>query len=73
MIFGDQKSWRNDAVEKTAPSTELGPRTSGWTALENGKETLVAIRVGVNMLQSCPVSNSLSYTALSNKVRGIFF
>ena len=24
--FGDQKSWRNDAVEKTAPSRELGPR-----------------------------------------------
>ena len=69
----DQKSWRNDAVEKTAPSWELGPRVSGWATLENGKETLMAIRVGVNKLQFCSVSNSLSHTTLSNKVRGIFF
>ena len=27
----------------------------------------------VNMLQFCSVSNSLSHTTLSNKVRGIFF
>ena len=71
--FGDQKSWRNDAVEKTAPSRELGPRTSSWAAQENGKEILMAIRVGVSMLQFCSVSNSLSHTTLSNKVRGIFF
>ena len=38
---------------------------------ENGKETLMVIRVGVNMF--CSVSNSLSHTTLSNKVRGIFF
>ena len=71
--FGDQKSWRNDAVEKTAPSRELGPHASGWATLENGKEMLMAIRVGANMLQFCLVSNSLSHTTLSNKVRGIFF
>ena len=71
--FGDQKRWRNDAVEKTAPSRELGPEAPGWAAQENGKETLMAIRVGVNMLQFCSVSNSLSHTTLSNKVRGIFF
>ena len=39
--FGDQKSWRNDAVEKTAPSRELGPRASGWATLENEKDTLL--------------------------------
>ena len=32
-----------------------------------------AIRVGVSILQFCSVSNSLSHTTLSNKVRGIFF
>ena len=46
---------------------------SGWAAQENGKETLMAIRVGVNMLQFCSVSNSLSHTTLSNKVRGTYF
>ena len=51
----------------------MDPQASGWAALENGKETLMAIRVGVNMLQFCSVSNSLSHTNLSNKVRGIFF
>ena len=65
--------WRNDAVEKTAPSRELGPQASGWATQENRKETLMAIRVGVNMLQFCSVSNSLSHTTLSNKVRGIYF
>ena len=39
--FGDQESWRNDAVEKTAPSRELGPRASGWATLENEKDTLL--------------------------------
>ena len=47
---------------------------SGWATLENEKDTtLMAIRVGVNMLQFCSVSKSLSHTTLSNKVRGIFF
>ena len=38
-----------------------------WATLENGKETLMAIRIGVNMLQFCLVSNSLSHTTLSIK------
>ena len=98
--FGDQESWRNDAVEKAAPSRsgprdpdwvlwirrvgdkmqkrkpaprEAGPQVPGWAAQVNGKETLMAIRVEVNMLQFCSVSNSLLRTTLSNKVRGIFF
>ena len=33
----------------------------------------MAIRVRVNILQFCSVSNSLSHTNHSNKVRGIFF
>ena len=37
-VFGD-KMW----LRKPAPSRKLGPRASGWAALENGKETLMAI------------------------------
>ena len=33
----------------------------------------MAIRVGVNILQFCSVSNSLSHANVTNKVRGIFF
>ena len=73
LVFWRSERWRNDAVEKTAPSREQGPRVSGWAALKNGKETLMAIRVGVNKLQFCSVSNSLSHTTLSNKGRGVFF
>ena len=52
---------------------QKGPQAPAWAAKENGKETLMAIRVRFNMLQFCSVSNSLSHTTLSNKVRGIFF
>ena len=54
--FGDQKRWRNDTVEKTSPSREHDPRASVWAALVNGKEMVIANRVGVNMLQFCSVS-----------------
>ena len=71
--------WRPDPLvtrygrENQHPE-KLGPRVSGWPILENEKDTtLMAIRAGVNMLQFCSVSNSLSHTTLSNKVRGIFF
>ena len=65
-----EKMW----YRKPAPSRKLGPRASGWATLENEKDTtLMVIRGGVNMLQFCSVSNSLSHTNLSNKVRGIFF
>ena len=41
--------------------------------VENEKDTtLMPIRVSVNMLQFCSVSNSLSHTQ-PNKVRGVFF
>ena len=66
--------WWQDAIERTELSKKLSPQASGWAALENEKDTtLMAIRVRVNMLQFCSVSNSLSHTNLLNKVRGIFF
>ena len=68
--------WVRDKMQKRMPpsSRELGPWASGWAVLENEKDTtLMAIRVEVNILQFCSVSNSLSHTNLSNKVRGIFF
>ncbi len=44
-------------VEKA--SRKLSPQASGRAAMENEKDTtLMAIRVGVNMLQFCSVSNS---------------
>ena len=71
-------SWGSDKLEKRCGRENqhperLGPKAPGWAALENGKETLMAMRVRVSMLQFCSVSNSLSHTTLSNKVRGIFF
>ena len=42
--FGDQTSGRQDAVEKASP------RASVWVAQKNGKETPMAIKVGVSIL-----------------------
>ena len=41
--FWRSERWRNDAVEKTAPSRELGPRSFGWANLENEKDTLLCL------------------------------
>ena len=64
-------SWGSDELEISGRENQhperLGPQVPGWAAQENGKETLMAIRVGVNMLQFCSVSNSLSHTTLSIK------
>ena len=66
---GSQLVWRSEKLE-----TKCGRESQHLATLENEKDTtLMAIRVGVNMLQFCLVSNSLSHTNLSNKVRGIFF
>ena len=67
--FGDQESWRNDAVEKTAPSRELGSWASSWAALENEKYTLLCLEeMGRSICGSlCSVSNSLSHSTLSIK------
>ena len=71
--FGDQTSWRQDAVEKTSTQRGWtpGPRLS--SPGERERNAVMANRVGVNMLQFSSISNSLSHTTLSNKVRGIFF
>ena len=70
-------SWGSDELEircwiEEHVSERLGPQTPGWTG-ERERNAVMANRVGVNMLQFCSVSNSLSHTTLSNKVRGIFF
>ena len=55
------------------------PREAGPPGLqlsspgERKRNAIMANRVGVNMSQFCLISNSLSHTTLSNKVRGIFF
>ena len=73
-----QGVWGSDELEircgtENQHLERLGPQAPGWAAQEYGNKTLMANRVGVNMLQFCSVSNSLSHTTLSNKVRGIFF
>ena len=61
--FGEQKSWRNDAVEKTALRRELGPRASGWATLENEKDTrLCPEELGTSICYSSVWSPSLSHT-----------
>ena len=75
---GSQLVWRPDPLVKrcgreSQHPAEWPPSPPVEQHRKNGKETLMAIGVGVNMLQFCSVSNSLSHTNLSNKVRGIFF
>ena len=65
--FGDRKVWRPDPLV-TRCSRESQHSAENWapglwlSTLENGKERLMAIRVWVNVLQFCSVSNSLSHT-----------
>ena len=47
--------WRPDQLERRCSRENqhperLGPQAPGWAAQENGNETLMATRVGVNML-----------------------
>ena len=65
-------TWRQDAVEKasTQQSGPPGPRLS--SPGERERNAVIANRVGVNMLQFCSVSNSLSHTTLSIKWEGYF-
>ena len=66
-------SWGSDELEircgrENQHPERLGHQAPGWAAQENGKETrLWPIEWGVNMLQFCSVSNSLSHTTLSIK------
>ena len=75
---GSQLVWRPDPLvtrcgRESQHPAEWAPRHPVEQHQENGKEILMAIRVGINMLQFCSVSNSLSHTSLSNKVRGTYF
>ena len=65
--FGDQTSWREDAGMRTCPreAGPPGPRLS--SPGERERNTVKANRVGVNMLQFCSVSKSLSHKTLSIK------
>ena len=50
---GCQLVWRSESLVKRCGRESQHPRASGWAALENEKDTtLMAIRVGVNILQS---------------------
>ena len=75
---GSQLVWRPDPLmtrcgreSQHQQSGSSGPRLS--SPRERERNTVMANRVRINMLQFCSVSNSLSHTTLSNKVRGIFF
>ena len=65
LALGDQKSCRNDAVEKASTQQRAGPlgRRLSCTRVRE-RNAVMANRVGVNMLQFCSVSNSLSHTQL---------
>ena len=57
-------SWREFWIEEHVPE-RLGPQFS--SPGERERNVVMANRVGVNMLQFCLVSNSLSHTTLSIK------
>ena len=65
--------WWQDVIEKASTQQKAEPpglRLSSTGEQDNADGHKSG---GVNILQSCSVSNSLSHTNLSNKVRGIFF
>ena len=57
----------------TCPREAVSPCPRLSSPGERERNAVMANRVGVNILQFCSVSNSLSHTTLSNNVRGIFF
>ena len=65
--------WWQDAVEEARiqRSGPLGPRLS--STRERERNTVMANRVRVNMLQFCSDSNSLAHANLADKVRGTYF
>ena len=68
---GSQLVWRPDPLTRCGRGSQHpaewvpGPPVEQYQ--ENGKETLMAIRVGISVLQFCSVSNSLSHATLSIK------
>ena len=74
LSFGDQTSCRQDAVEKASTQQRAGPPGLRLNIPGERERHSDGHKSGeVDMLQFCSVSNSLSYTTLSNKVTGIFF
>ena len=71
--FGDQTSWREDAGLRNMSQRGWAPGLQLSSPGKRERNAVIANRVGVNMLQFCSVSNSLTHTTLSNKVRGKFF
>ena len=65
--FGDQTSWREDAGLRNMSQRGKAPRSRLSSPGEWERNAVMANRVGVNMLQFCSVSNSLSHTTLSIK------
>ena len=68
--------WRPDPLVARCGRESKHPAewASSWATLENEKDTtLMAIGVGVNILQFCSVSNSLSHTTFQIKWEVYFF
>ena len=65
--FGDQNSWREDAGLRNMFQRGWAPGPRLINPGERERNMVMAIGVGVNMLQLCSVSNSLSHTTLSIK------
>ena len=76
---GSQLVWKPDQLvircgrENQHPERLCPPSPRLSSPGERERNAVMANRVGVNMLQFCSVSNSLSHTTISNKMRGIFF
>ena len=66
-LVGDQTSWREDAGLRNMSQRGWAPGPQLSSPGERERNAVMANRVGVNMLQFCSVSNSLSHTTLSIK------
>ena len=64
---GDHMSWREDAGLRNMSQRGWAPMPPVEQPGELERNTVIANRVGVDMLQFCLVSNSLSHTTLSMK------
>ena len=61
LRVGDQMSWWQDVIEKA--SRKLSPQASGWASGERERHNADGHKSGgVNILQFCSVSNTLSHT-----------
>ena len=71
--FGDQISWREDAGLRNMPQRGCPPPGLRFSSpRDRERNAVMANRVGLNMLQFCSDSNSLSHTTLSIKCEVYF-